>query len=74
MRSDRRKTWSRLWLMIRTARLRSLRPWMIVLDLRGLGDAERGGRLVHQDELAGPVGGAGDRDALPLAAGEVADG
>ena len=44
-----------------------------VEDLLGLGDAERGGRLVEDDELAVPQHGAGDRDRLPLAAGQAGD-
>ena len=35
---------------------------------RGLRDAERRGRLVHDHELRVPHHGAGDRDRLPLAA------
>src|SRR5262245_44229940 len=36
-------------------------------------DAERRGRLVHDHEAARPHRGAGDGDALPLAAGEALD-
>ena len=60
--------------MISTPMLRALSDEDDLLDLRGLGDAERGGRLVEQHELLRPVGGARDGDALALAAGEVADG
>ena len=45
-----------------------------VLDLRGLLHPERRRRLVHDRELRVEGGGAGDRHALPLAAGHVADG
>ena len=38
-----------------------------------LDDAERGGRLVHEDDLLGPRHRAADRDALALAAGHVRD-
>ena len=41
--------------------------------LLGLGDAERGGRLVEDDEPRVPHDGAGDRDRLALAAGERGD-
>ena len=41
--------------------------------LLGLGDAERGGRLVEDDDLAVPEHRPGDRDGLPLAAGQAGD-
>ena len=40
----------------------------------GLLDAERGGRLVEDQHPGAEVDRPGDRDALPLAAGERADG
>src|SRR4051794_23477877 len=39
----------------------------------GLADAEGGGGLVHDDDLAAERGGAGDGDGLPLPAGEAVD-
>ena len=53
--------------------MRALSPRMMFSTFGRLGDAERGRRLVHQHQLGRPVGGAGDRDALALAAGKVAD-
>ena len=44
-----------------------------VEDLGGLGQRERRGRLVEDDEVGLLVDGAGDRHALALAAGELAD-
>ena len=44
-----------------------------VEDVAGLDDAERGRRLVHEDDLARPRDGAADRDALALAARHVGD-
>ena len=41
--------------------------------LLGLRDAERGGRLVEDDELGVPEHRSGDRDGLALAAGEAGD-
>ena len=41
--------------------------------LLGLGDAQRGGRLVEDDELGVPQHGAGDGDGLPLATGQAGD-
>ena len=45
-----------------------------VEHLPGLGDAERGGRLVEDDQLGVPHHGLGDRDRLALAAGQAGDG
>ena len=59
--------------MISTPILRCLQRLDDLLDPGGLGDAERRRRLVEQDQLLRPVGGARDGDALALAAGEVAD-
>ena len=42
-------------------------------DLLGLGQRQRGGRLVEDDQVGLVVDGAGDGDALALAAGELAD-
>src|SRR6266851_6141085 len=42
-------------------------------DAAALGDAERGGRLVHDDETGAPAQRAGDRHRLALAAGETLD-
>ena len=50
------------------SRLTSASTW------RGLGDAERGGRLVEDHELGVPHHGLGDRHGLALAAGEAGDG
>src|SRR5262249_36281550 len=44
-----------------------------VEDLPGLGDAQRGGRLVEDYDLRLPQHGRGDRDRLPLAAGQARD-
>src|SRR4051812_13714873 len=44
-----------------------------VEDVARLHDAERGGRLVHEDDLARPRHRAADRDALALAAGHRRD-
>src|SRR4051794_30594020 len=44
-----------------------------VEDVARLHDAERGGRLVHEDDLVRPRHGAADRDALALAAGHRGD-
>src|SRR3954466_1668707 len=44
-----------------------------VEDVARLHDAERGGRLVHEDDLARPRYRAADRDALALAAGHRRD-
>ena len=41
-----------------------------LLDGPGLGHAEGGSRLVHDDQLGAPGAGAGDRHDLPLATGE----
>ena len=73
MRSASRNTWSSEWLTRRIARPPVAHPADQVLDAPRLGDAERGGRLVHHDEPLRPVRGARDRDALALAAREVAD-
>ena len=43
-------------------------------DLAHLGDAQRRGRLVEHDEIGVEMHRAADRDALALAAGEIADG
>ena len=43
-------------------------------DLADLGDGERDGRLVEDDEVGVVVHGPADGDALALAAGEVGDG
>ena len=45
-----------------------------VEDLSHLLHGERRGRLVEHDEVGVVVHGAADRDALPLAAGELRDG
>ena len=45
-----------------------------VEDLARLGDAERGGRLVEDDELGVPLHRLGHRDGLPLASRERGDG
>ena len=42
-----------------------------VEHLTGLGDAERGGRLVEEDDLAVPQHRLGDRDGLSLTTGQV---
>ena len=42
-------------------------------DLRGLGDAEGGGRLVEDDHLGVPQHRLGDGHGLALAAGEAGD-
>ena len=42
-------------------------------DLFGFGQRERGGRLVHHDQVRLVVDRARERDALPLAARELAD-
>ena len=44
-----------------------------VQHLAALGDAQRGGRLVHDHEARIPVERAGDRHGLPLAAGQPLD-
>ena len=69
MRSATSKTSGMLWLMRTTARPCSRTRAMRSSTLRGLHDAERGGRLVHEDDLAWPSRPRGDRDALALAAG-----
>ncbi len=48
-------------------------PAYQVEDLPGLGDAERGGRLVEEDHLAVPQHRLGDGDGLALTTGEVGD-
>ena len=50
-----------------------LQPGNRLFDRLGLGDAERRGRLVHQDELRAPGACTGDRHDLPLTAGETFD-
>src|SRR3954467_4950538 len=45
----------------------------LVEHVAGLDDPERGGRLVHEHDLAGPGDRAADGDALALAAGHVGD-
>ena len=42
-------------------------------DLLGLGQRQRRGRLVEHDQVGLVVDGAGDGDALALAAGKLAD-
>ena len=44
-----------------------------VADLGGLGRAERGGRLVHDQDPGVEVDGPGDGDRLALAAGQRLD-
>ena len=44
-----------------------------VEDLGGLGQRQRRRRLVEDDQVGLLVDGAGDRDALPFAAGKLAD-
>ena len=41
-----------------------------VAHLRGLGRAERGRRLVHDEDPGVEVDGSGDGDRLPLTAGQ----
>ena len=48
----------------------SLKPKMTSSTACGFGDAERGGRLVHENEFRPPRAGARDRHDLSLAAGE----
>ncbi len=45
-----------------------------VLHLAALGNAQRGGRLVHDHEARIPVERAGDRHRLALPAGQPLDG
>ena len=44
-----------------------------VFDFGSFDHSERRGRLVHEDELARPVGGAGYCHALPLSTGHLPD-
>ena len=58
---------------MRIARLRSFSPRMMLSTFCRLGHTEGCRRLVHQHELRRPMRRPGDRDALALAAGKVAD-
>ena len=74
MRSATSKTSGMLWLISTTARPVLAHALDLVEHVARLDDAERGGRLVHEDDLARPGDRAADRDALALAAGHVGDG
>ena len=73
MRSATAKMSCRLCEMSTTARPCSARRLHELEHLLGLGDAERGGRLVEDHEAAVPHHGAADRDRLALAAREARD-
>ena len=73
MQSATSKTSFMLWLIRTTPR-----PWSASRRTRfehllGLGDAERGGRLVEDDELGSSTAPPGDRHGLALATGEAGD-
>ena len=70
MRSATSKTSARLWLITTTPSPRSRSRLISVEHLRGLRDAERGGRLVEQHDLRLAEQRAGDRDRLALPAGQ----
>ena len=74
IRSATSNTSLRLCEMTITARPWSLQPPDQVEHHRGLGDAERGRRLVEHHQLRVPHHGLGDGDRLALAAGERRDG
>ena len=63
----------RLWLIRTTAEAAVGEPADQVEDLLGLGHAERGGRLVQDDQLGVPQHGPGDGHGLPLATGQAGD-
>ena len=70
IRSAISNTCGMLWLIRITGRPVVAHALDQLEHLAGLLDAERGGRLVHDHELARPRGGARHRDALALAARE----
>ena len=73
MRSQHWKTWCMLWLMKMPVTPCSRRPRTKPMHLVGLLDRQMVGRLVEDHHLRLEMHGARDGDALPLAAGELAD-
>ena len=73
MRSATSKTCGMLWLIRMTGRPRARTSAISSSTWRALLDAQRGGRLVHDDDAAAEGGGAGNGDALALAAGQRLD-
>ena len=75
MRSDMAETARRSWLTKTTVRPSSFLRSCDEVDEPLLAAAvDAGGRLVEQEQLGAGGEGAGDEDALLLAAGEFADG
>ena len=72
-RSAISKTWWMLWPMKRIERPLCAHRAHEAEDLLGLGQRQRGRRLVEDDEVGIVVDGARDGDALPLAARQLAD-
>ena len=73
IRSQTRKRSCRRWVIRTTETPLALTRSMSVEDRLDLGHGERRGRLVHDQNLGIEGGGAGDRDGLALAAGELLD-
>ena len=69
IRSATSNTSARLWLITTTPSLLAQPPDQVE-HLRGLGDAERGGRLVEHHDLGVSTCTTGDRHGLALPAGE----